>query len=126
MEIDYKKLEEKGINISDRDYTKDDPQKMFCPKCNGSRTKHKKDKPLAVYWNDCYAKCFNCGESFFFGKTVKLNDRQSANLQPMKPKSKEYRKPLRLTNEEPLDANMRRWFDSRGIKHNTESTISTS
>ena len=115
MEIDYKKLEEKGINISDRDYTKHDPQKMFCPKCNGSRTKHKKDKPLAVYWNDCYAKCFNCGESFFFGKTVKLNDRQSANLQPMKPKSKEYRKPLRLTNEEPLDANMRRWFDSRGI-----------
>ena len=74
MEIDYEKLKELGINIADRDYTKSDPQKMLCPSCKSNRKKHKKNKPLAVYWKDCYAKCFNCGDSFFFGKTEKLNE----------------------------------------------------
>ena len=115
MEIDYKKLEEKGINIADRDYTKDDPQKMFCPKCKKDRKKHMNNKPLAVYWKDCYAKCFNCGDSFFFGKTRKLNDGQPPDMQPMKQKSKDYKKPGKLANEEPLDNNMRRWFEDRGI-----------
>lgn len=31
MEIDVKKLKETGIKLEDRDYTKEDPQKMFCP-----------------------------------------------------------------------------------------------
>ena len=115
MEIDYKKLEEKGINIADRDYTKEDPQKMFCPKCKKDRKKHKNNKPLAVYWKDCYAKCFNCGDCFFFGKTQKLNDGQPPDMQPMKQKSKDYKKPGKLANEEPLDNNMRRWFEDRGI-----------
>ena len=115
MEIDYEKLKELGINIADRDYTKSDPQKMLCPSCKSSRKKHKKNKPLAVYWKDCYAKCFNCGDSFFFGKTEKLNDGQPPNIQPMKQKSKEYKKPGKLTNEEPLDENMRKWFEQRGI-----------
>ena len=115
MEIDYKKLEEKGINIADRDYTKEDPQKMFCPKCKKDRKKHMNNKPLAVYWKDCYAKCFNCGDSFFFGKTRKLNDGQPPDMQPMKQKSKDYKKPGKLANEEPLDNNMRRWFEDRGI-----------
>ena len=115
MEIDYKKLEEKGINIADRDYTKEDPQKMFCPKCKKDRKKHMNNKPLAVYWKDCYAKCFNCGDSFFFGKTRKLNDGQPPDMQPMKQKSKDYKKPGKLANEEPLDNNMRRWLEDRGI-----------
>ena len=115
MEIDYKKLEEKGINIADRDYTKEDPQKMFCPKCKKDRKKHMNNKPLAVYWKDCYAKCFNCGDCFFFGKTQKLNDGQPPDMQPMKQKSKDYKKPGKLANEEPLDNNMRRWFEDRGI-----------
>ena len=93
MEIDYEKLAKTGIKISDRDYDKKDPQKMLCPACKNGRKKHKKNKPLAVYWKDCYAKCFNCGESFFFGKTQKLNDGQQPNTQPMKKNSKEYKKP---------------------------------
>ena len=119
MEIDYEKLKELGINIADRDYTKSDPQKMLCPSCKSSRKKHKKNKPLAVYWKDCYAKCFNCGDSFFFGKTEKLNDGQPPNIQPMKQKNKEYRKPGKLTNEEPLDENMRKWFEGRCIPSGT-------
>ena len=115
MEIDYKKLEETGIKISDRDYKKKDPQKMLCPACKGTRKKHKKNKPLAVYWDDCYAKCFNCGTSFFFGKTQKLNDGQQTKEQPMKKNTKEYKKPGRLTNEERLNRNMRNWFEQRGI-----------
>ena len=119
MEIDYEKLKELGINIADRDYTKSDPQKMLCPSCKSSRKKHKKNKPLAVYWKDCYAKCFNCGDSFFFGKTEKLNDGQPPNIQPMKQKSKEYKKPGKLANEEPLDENMRKWFEGRCIPSGT-------
>ena len=115
MEIDYEKLEKLGIKIADRDYTKADPQKMLCPKCKDERKKHKKNKPLAVYWKDCYAKCFNCGKSFFFGKTEKLNDGQPLNKQPMNHSNKEYKKPGKLENEEPLDENMRHWFEGRGI-----------
>ena len=115
MEIDYEKLAKTGIKISDRDYDKKDPQKMLCPACKNGRKKHKKNKPLAVYWKDCYAKCFNCGESFFFGKTQKLNDGQQPNTQPMKKNSKEYKKPGKLENGEPLDENMRKWFEGRGI-----------
>ena len=114
-EIDYDKLKEIGIKISDRDYDKQDPQKMLCPACKSTRKKHPNNKPLAVYWDDCYAKCFNCGETFFFGKTLKLNDGQQTKKQPMNPKNKEYTKPGRLTNEEPLDENMRKWFEGRGI-----------
>ena len=119
MEIDYEKLEKTGIKITDRDYTKSDPQKMLCPKCKDTRTKHKKNKPLAVYWNDCYAQCFNCGESFFFGKTEKLNNGQQVPKQNRKVGTKEYKKPPRLTNEEPLDENMKQWFASRGIPTDT-------
>ena len=115
MEIDYEKLEKQGIKITDRDYKKADPQKMLCPKCKDDRKKHKKNKPLAVYWKDCYAKCFNCGESFFFGKTQKLNDGQPLKKQPMNHSNKEYKKPGKLENEEPLDENMRHWFEGRGI-----------
>ena len=115
MEIDYEKLEELGIKIADRDYSKADPQKMLCPKCKDDRKKHKKNKPLAVYWKNCYAKCFNCGKSFFFGKTEKLNDGQPPKKQPMNHSNKEYTKPGPLTNEEPLDENMRKWFEGRGI-----------
>ena len=113
MEIDYKKLEEKGINIADRDYTKEDPQKMFCPKCKKDRKKHMNNKPLAVYWKDCYAKCFNCGDSFFFGKTEKIGHEPKTKQE--QPKAKVYKKPGKLTNEEPLDENMRKWFEQRGI-----------
>ena len=115
MEIDYEKLKKLGIDIADRDYTKSDPQKMLCPSCKNKREKHKNNKPLAVYWKDCYAKCFNCGDTFFFGKTEKLNDGQPPKIQPMKQKSKEYKKPGKLANEEPLDNNMKRWFEGRGI-----------
>ena len=111
MEIDVKKLKETGIKLEDRDYTKEDPQKMFCPDCHKKRKKHPTDKPLAVYWNSCYAKCFNCGSEFFFGKTEKIGH-QPTKKQPM---TKEYKKPGRLTNEEPLDENMKRWFENRGI-----------
>ena len=96
MEIDYEKLEKLGIKIAERNYSKSNPQKMLCPKCKDDRKKHKKNKTLAVYWKDCYAKCFNCGESFFFGKTEKLNDGQKPKTQVMEQKSKEYKKPGRL------------------------------
>ena len=113
MEIDYDKLKKLGINIAERDYTKGDPQKMLCPECKNNRTKHKGNKPLAVYWKDCRAKCFNCGASFFFGKTERIN--LITQRPTMKTETKEYKKPGRLTNEEPLDANMRKWFEGRGI-----------
>ena len=114
MEIDYEKLKETGIKISDRDYNKPDPQKMLCPACKSTRKKHPNNKPLAVYWDDCYAKCFNCGETFFFGKTLKLNEEQPKE-QPMNSKNKKYKIPGKLANEEPLDENMRKWFEGRGI-----------
>ena len=114
MEIDVKKLKETGIKLEDRDYTKEDPQKMFCPDCHKKRKKHPTDKPLAVYWNSCYAKCFNCGSEFFFGKTEKIGY-QPTKKQTMKKEPKEYKKPTKLTNETAPDEKVLAWFASRGI-----------
>ena len=113
MEIDYDKLEKTGIKLSDRDYDKQDPQKMLCPKCKNNRKLHKGNKPLAVYWKDCYAKCFNCGKSFFFGKTERIYHTPKPTT--MKTETKTYKKPGRLSNQEPLDTNMQKWFLGRGI-----------
>jgi len=113
MEIDVKKLKETGIKLEDRDYTKADPQKMFCPDCHKDRT-HQGDKSLAVYWNSCYAKCFNCGSEFFFGKTEKIGH-QPTTKQTMKKETKEYKKPAKLANETAPDENVLKWFASRGI-----------
>ena len=108
MDIDKKKLKELGI-------ANDGKKKQFCPKCHNER-KHKSDKSLAVYWDTCTAKCHHCGESFFFGKTEKLNNGTSTPpKQPKKPNTKEYKKPPRLTNEEPLDEKMKKWFEDRSI-----------
>ena len=106
MEIDYEKLKDLGI-------TNDGKKKQFCPKCHADRT-NKRDKSLSVDWNRCFAHCHYCGENFFFGKTEKIGH-QPTKTQPMKQESKTYQKPPRLTNEEPLDENMKRWFASRGI-----------
>ena len=116
MEIDEKKLKEIGINIDDRDYQQADPQRMFCPKCHSGRKHHPTERELAVYWGTCTAKCHHCGESFFFGKTMKLNDGTSAkDKQPKKQSTKEYKKPPRLTNEEAPKEEVLRWFEGRGI-----------
>jgi len=113
LEIDDKKLKETGIKIELRDRSKADPQKMFCPKCQEERT-HQNDKSLAVYWDSCYAKCFNCGETFFFGKTEKIGP-QPTKKQSMKKKTKEYKKPAKLANETAPDEKVLAWFASRGI-----------
>ena len=105
MEIDEKKLEKIGI-------ANNGLKKQFCPKCHSER-KHKTDKSLAVYWDTCTAKCHHCGESFFFGKTEKIG--HAPQPAPKKQETKEYTKPPRLTNEEALDENMKRWFTERGI-----------
>ncbi len=115
MEIDYKKLKETGIDIKDRDLSKADPQKMFCPDCRKNRKNHPKDKPLAVYWNSCYAKCFNCGSEFFFGKTKKIGTNVQTKQQPMKKANKEYKKPAALRNETAPEEKVLAWFASRGI-----------
>ena len=108
MEIDYRKLEEIGI-------TNNGKKKQFCPECHANRT-DQRDKSLSVDWEKCIAHCHYCGKSFFFGKTLKLNDmpKQQKPI-PVKSESKGYKKPARLTNEEPLDENMRKWFEDRGI-----------
>ena len=113
MEIDVKKLKETGIKLEDRDYTKADPQKMFCPDCHKDRT-HQGDKSLAVYWNSCYAKCFNCESEFFFGKTEKIGH-QPTKKQTMKKETKEYKKPTKLANETAPDENVLKWFASREL-----------
>lgn len=113
MEIDYKKLEDIGINIKDRDYKHADPQRMFCPKCHSEREHHPTERELAVYWNSCTAHCHHCGKDFFFGKTVKLNDGTSAKQK--KQSTKEYKKPCRLTNEEAPKDEVIQWFANRGI-----------
>ena len=106
MEKDIKKLKELRI--------KDNGQKkQFCPECHANRT-NQADKSLSVDWNKCIAHCHYCGKSFFFGRTEKIYHAPKA-VQPPKQEVKEYRKPGRLTNEEPLDANMRNWFEQRGI-----------
>ena len=106
MEKDIKKLKELRI--------KDNGQKkQFCPECHANRT-NQADKSLSVDWDKCIAHCHYCGKSFFFGKTEKIYHAPKA-VQPPKQEVKEYRKPGRLANEEPLDANMRNWFEQRGI-----------
>ena len=113
MEIDYDKLKEIGINIKDRDYKQADPQRMFCPKCHKDRKHHPMERELAVYWDSCTAHCHHCGENFFFGKTVKLNDGTSAKQK--KQSTKEYKKPCRLTFEEAPKDEVLQWFAKRGI-----------
>ena len=112
MEIDFDKLKEIGINIDDRDYQQEDPQRMFCPKCHSERKHHPTERELAVYWDSCTAHCHHCGKNFFFGKTVKLNDGTSAKK---KQSTKEYKKPCRLTNEETPKDEVLNWFANRGI-----------
>ena len=106
MRIDYNKLKELGIADNGK-------KKQFCPECHANRT-NKADKSLSVDWEKCIAHCHYCGKSFFFGKTEKIYHAPKA-VQPPKQEVKEYRKPGRLANEEPLDANMRNWFEQRGI-----------
>ena len=113
MEIDYKKLEDIGINIDDRDYQHADPQRMFCPKCHSEREHHPTERELAVYWDTCTAHCHHCGKDFFFGKTVRLNDGTSGKQK--KQSTKEYKKPCRLTNEEAPKDEVLQWFANRGI-----------
>ena len=105
MKIDYNKLKQTGI-------TNNGKKKQICPSCHDTR-KNKSDKPLSVDWEKCIAHCHHCGANFFFGKTERLNS--PPKQAPEKTETKEYRKPGRLANEEPLDDNMRKWFESRGI-----------
>ena len=107
MEIDYNKLEKFGISNNGK-------KKQFCPKCHENRT-DKRDKSLSVDWEKCIAHCHYCGENFFFGQTEKLNSGQPPKHAPQKPETKEYKKPGILTNQEPLDENMKAWFEGRGI-----------
>ena len=106
MEIDYQKLEELGIKDNGK-------KKQICPACKDIRT-NKTDKSLSVDWEKCVAHCHYCNKSFFFGKTWKLNEEQPKE-QPMNSKNKKYKIPGKLANEEPLDENMRKWFEGRGI-----------
>ena len=107
MKIDYEKLKELRI-------TDDGTTKQICWSCHANR-KNKKDKSLSINWERCVAHCHHCNQSFFFGKTEKLNDGQPPKQTPKKTDSKEYKIPGRLTNAEPLDENMKQWFINRGI-----------
>ena len=106
MEIDYKKLEKFGI-------ADDGKKKQFCPECHANRT-NQRDKSLSVDWEKCIAHCHYCGKSFFFGKTEKIYHAPKV-AQPLRQETKGHKKPGRLANEEPLDNNMKRWFEGRGI-----------
>ena len=106
MEKDEKKLEELGI-------ADDGKKKQFCPECHANRT-NQRDKSLSVDWDKCIAHCHYCGKSFFFGKTEKIYHAPKV-VQPSKQEAKGYKKPGKLANEEPLDNNMKRWFEGRGI-----------
>ena len=108
MEIDYKKLKDLGI-------VNDGKKKQFCPECHKERKHHPKDKSLSVDWERCIAHCHHCDASFFFGKTERIGNYQPKTQQPMKQEPKTHKIPGRLTNEEPLDENMCRWFSDRGI-----------
>ena len=107
MEIDYNKLKELGI-------TNNGKKKQFCPECHANRT-DKRDKSLSVDWDKCIAHCHYCGKNFFFGKTEKIGYVPKVAYQQPKTEMKGYKKPAKLTNEEPLDENMRQWFANRGI-----------
>ena len=106
MEKDEKKLKELGI-------ADDGKKKQFCPECHANRT-NKADKSLSVDWDKCIAHCHYCGKSFFFGKTEKIYHAPKT-VQASKQEVKGYKKPGKLANEEPLDENMRKWFEQRGI-----------
>ena len=105
MEKDEKKLEELGISDNGK-------KKQFCPACHANRT-NKADKSLSVDWDKCIAHCHYCGKSFFFGKTEKIGHEPQPKV--VQPKAKGYKKLGKLTNEEPVDENMRKWFEQRGI-----------
>ena len=107
MEIDYNKLKELGI-------TDNGKKKQFCPECHANRT-DKRDKSLSVDWDKCIAHCHYCGKNFFFGKTEKIGYAPKVAYQQPKTEMKGYKKPAKLTNEEPLDENMKQWFANRGI-----------
>ena len=107
MEIDNQKLKEFGI-------TDNGKKKQFCPECHANRT-DKRDKSLSVDWDKCIAHCHYCGKNFFFGKTEKIGYAPKVVYQQPKPEMKGYKKPAKLTNEEPLDENMKQWFANRGI-----------
>ena len=107
MEIDYNKLKEFGIANNGK-------KKQFCPECHANRT-DKRDKSLSVDWDKCIAHCHYCGKNFFFGKTEKIGYVPKVVYQQPKPEMKGYKKPAKLTNEEPLDENMKQWFANRGI-----------
>ena len=107
MEIDYNKLKELGI-------TNNGKKKQFCPECHANRT-DKRDKSLSVDWDKCIAHCHYCGKNFFFGKTEKIGYAPKVAYQQPKTEMKGYKKPAKLTNEEPLDENMKQWFANRGI-----------
>ena len=105
MEKDEKKLIELGIADNGK-------KKQFCPACHANRT-NKADKSLSVDWDKCIAHCHYCGKSFFFGKTEKIGHEPQPKV--VQPKAKGYKKLGKLTNEEPVDENMRKWFEQRGI-----------
>ena len=107
MEIDYNKLKELGIANNGK-------KKQFCPECHANRT-DKRDKSLSVDWDKCIAHCHYCGKNFFFGKTEKIGYAPKVVYQQPKTEMKGYKKPAKLTNEEPLDENMKQWFANRGI-----------
>ncbi|MBE6273573.1 MAG: toprim domain-containing protein [Bacteroides sp.] len=109
MKIDYNKLKELGLTAT----TGKRKEKQYCPACHNERT-NKRDKSLSVDWEKCIAHCHHCGKSFFFGQTEKLYH-TPATAAPQPPAPKDYRKPGPLTNEQPLDENMRTWFSTRGI-----------
>ena len=106
MEKDENKLIEFGIADNGK-------KKQFCPECHANRT-DQADKSLSVDWDKCIAHCHYCGKSFFFGKTEKIYH-TAKSVQPPKQENKAFRKPGKLTNAEPLDENMRKWFEGRGI-----------
>ena len=109
MKIDYNKLKELGLTAT----TGKRKEKQYCPACHNERT-NKKDNSLSVDWEKCIAHCHHCGKNFFFGQTEKLYH-IPATAAPQPPAPKGYRKPGVLTNEQPLDENMLKWFDGRGI-----------
>ena len=103
MEKDVKKLDKLGIKDNGE-------KKQICQACKDTRS-NKTDKSLSIDWEKCVAHCHYCNKSFFFGKTEKIGHEPKTK----QPKAKEYKKPGKLTNEEPLDENMRKWFEGRGI-----------
>ncbi len=107
MKIDEEKLKEYGIANNKK-------IKQICPACHANRS-NKRDKSLYVEWKKCFARCYYCDAYYFFGKSEEKNYYPQSTQQPMKTETKEYKKPGRLSNAEPLDENMQKWFESRSI-----------